>query len=243
MSKTFFFFLSAVFIVNTSCVSKRKFQQVISEKNTADSTVMFLKTQIELAEIREQRQQKNHENSYRQIQDDLAALRLEMNRSNAELRQLVEGKNAALVELQANTKENYYAAKKFGLIANYDSTQVRTWLKETIFFDSGQTQPTESDLEKLDYLIATLDTYPSLELQVIGHTDAVPPRIGDNLDVSYRRAKQMRAYFIKKGISPKRLSIVAQGAFKPLIKNAAKNENKNRRVEFVLLTRNQPPVK
>lgn len=241
MSKTFYFFLFMIVLIDISCVSKKKFQQVITEKKTADSTVMYLKTQLELAELRTQRQQQNHENSYRKIQDDLKTLRLDMQRSNAELRQLVEGKNSALVELQSTVKENYYTAKQFGLTANYDSTQVRTWLKETIFFASGQTQPTNNDLEKLDYLIATLDTYPNLALQIIGHTDAIPPRIGDNLDVSYRRAKEMRTYFIRKGIQPHRLSIVAQGEFKPLVKDKG-IEDKNRRVEFVLLTTNLPPT-
>ncbi|MFK7934905.1 MAG: OmpA family protein [Saprospiraceae bacterium] len=241
MQRYFIFFLFLFLIGSSSCVSNKKFVELLTEKDTSDSTISYLNYQLELANVREKNQQSQFDNNYRQIQAELKILRQEMRSSNAELQQLIEGKNAELTDLQRVVEENYYAAKPYGIVANYDSTQTRTWLKETIYFNSGQTQPSEKDLEKLDYLIAVLDSHLELELQIIGHTDAVPPRVGDNLDVSYRRAKQMRSYFVKKGIAEQRLAIVAQGALKPLEKGSVLASDRNRRVEFVLLTRNVKP--
>jgi len=238
---TTYFFLLLTILSNTACVSNRKFTSLLSDKENAESNVSYLRYQLERAEVREKNQQREFDDNYREIQADLKSLRQEMRSSNAELQQLIEGKNAELVEVKRLAEENYYAAKPYGLIANYDSTQTRTWLRETIYFASGQTQPSKDDLAKLEYLIAVLNTHPELELQVIGHTDAVPPRYGDNLDVSYRRAKKMRAYFVEKGIAENRLAIVAQGALKPADKSKTLESDKNRRVEFVLLTRNIKP--
>ena len=78
----------------------------------------------------------------------------------------------------------------------------------------------------------TLKHHQQLQLEVAGHTDST----GDanyNLNLSQRRAEQVRLYLISQGINENRLSAQGYGEKLPIIDNtSAENRAMNRRVEL-----------
>ncbi|MEL7020962.1 MAG: OmpA family protein [Bacteroidota bacterium] len=237
MKKTFVLLL-VLSLGISACVRRSAYRQVVTQKSAADSTILYLNYQLERAEIRAEGLRRQYQNDYEEAQQTVKALRQNMRSQQARLQQQISERDTVVNKWQQIVERNYYPTRALGLTAREDSTQTRTWLKEIIYFESGQTKLSDSKLAQLDRIVDALKNHPRLELQIIGHTDAVPPRRGDNLDVSYRRAKQMYHFLVRKGIDAARLSIVARGANRPAIDHTSAESATNRRVEFVLLTRN-----
>ncbi|WP_161565175.1 OmpA family protein [Okeania hirsuta] len=62
----------------------------------------------------------------------------------------------------------------------------------------------KEEREAVDALAEVLKATPAAKIMVEGHTDNVPFKagMGDNWDLSYRRAKAVVTRLIKKGVSP-----------------------------------------
>ena len=106
---------------------------------------------------------------------------------------------------------------------------------EDIEFDSARAQIRERSRPVLDDLAGRLLADPTIaRVDIDGHADAfgTPER---NLDLSTRRAREVRLYLIKKGIDPSRLVARGFGEARPISDNVtAGGRQYNRRVEFTV---------
>ena len=88
----------------------------------------------------------------------------------------------------------------------------------------------------LDETVAMLNKYPTVRIEIAGHTDSS----GDeqkNRDLSQQRADAVRAYLVKRGIAEARLESKGYGPEFPIGNNATpEGRAQNRRVEFKLLS-------
>jgi OOP family OmpA-OmpF porin len=105
-----------------------------------------------------------------------------------------------------------------------------------INFVSGSARITRSSFRTLDQAVAVLKEYPSVSLEIAGHTDDV----GDaekNKALSQARADSVKAYLVSKGIEETRLTAVGYGEDKPVDPATTRAARaKNRRVEFQIRT-------
>jgi len=84
----------------------------------------------------------------------------------------------------------------------------------------------------LNEIIATLEDYPQLNIEIQGHTDDQGEE-AYNMYLSWLRAQNVLEYFIDQGISPDRLSAQSYGARKPKASNGTpEGQAINRRVDF-----------
>ena len=106
---------------------------------------------------------------------------------------------------------------------------------EGIFFDSNKATIKDRSGPKLDKAVKVLEEYPSLRLEIRGHTDSR----GDadyNRDLSQRRADAVKQYLVEHGIDASRLETRGMGEDVPReSNNTKKGRAKNRRIEFELL--------
>ncbi len=104
-----------------------------------------------------------------------------------------------------------------------------------IYFDTDKSALLPASTEQLKQLLELLQKHPSMEIQIIGHTDAVgTPNY--NQDLSKRRATAVSQYLIEEGISTNRLSSVGFGNTRPIASNKTdEGRKKNRRVEFKVI--------
>jgi OOP family OmpA-OmpF porin len=88
----------------------------------------------------------------------------------------------------------------------------------------------------LDETAAMLAKYPTVRIEISGHTDSS----GDeqkNRDLSQQRADAVRAYLVKRGVAESRLESKGYGTQFPIGNNATpEGRAQNRRVEFKLLS-------
>lgn len=103
---------------------------------------------------------------------------------------------------------------------------------EGITFKLNSDEILPSSFKLLDRAVGVLKEYPSLAIEIQGHTDNVGAA-EYNLDLSQRRADSVRRYMVKQGADEKRITAVGYGLTQPLMSNdTPEGRAKNRRVEF-----------
>jgi len=102
-------------------------------------------------------------------------------------------------------------------------------------FDNDKAILRADALPILDESVAILKKYPTLKVEIAGHTDS---NASDayNLKLSQRRADAVVAYFVGKGIDGARLTAKGYGESQPIAKNdTADGRAQNRRVEMRII--------
>jgi len=115
---------------------------------------------------------------------------------------------------------------------------VKVVLSNPVLFDVGKNALKGESRTILKTLI---DAVRDLQNEIIieGHTDDVPVRGGEfssNWELSTARAFSVIEYFIAENISPKRLSAIGCGEYRPLYPNDTESHRSmNRRIEISVL--------
>jgi outer membrane protein OmpA-like peptidoglycan-associated protein len=104
-----------------------------------------------------------------------------------------------------------------------------------IEFDNDQATIRTGSQPALDTAIAVLTEYPSLRVEITGHTDDRGSR-EHNLDLSQRRAEAVKASLVAHGIDAGRIEARGEGPDVPVTTNSTPaGRQKNRRIEFRVL--------
>jgi len=116
-----------------------------------------------------------------------------------------------------------------------------------IFFEVGSAAITAQAAAELDKIIAVLNEFPGMTMELASHTDCQGPASANQI-LSEKRAKSAAAYMQKKGVNSKRISAKGYGEYKPQSYcgcgddyqyRCSEQENAlNRRTEFVILKMN-----
>lgn len=112
-----------------------------------------------------------------------------------------------------------------------------TGVIQGIEFNFGQATIRPDSRPLLDKAVETLVKYPDVKLTITGHTDNVGAR-ERNVDLSQRRADEVKKYFVSKGVDAARINTVGKGPDEPLDPaNTAAARQKNRRIEFSIVNK------
>ena len=110
-----------------------------------------------------------------------------------------------------------------------------TGVIQGIYFDAGKAEIKPASETVLRKALKVLQDYPSVKLEISGHTDSRGDR-DDNLDLSLRRAEAVKAWLTEHGISGDRLRTEGFGPDQPIDSNGnSSGRAKNRRIEFKLM--------
>ncbi len=104
-----------------------------------------------------------------------------------------------------------------------------------INFQTGAATILKTSFRLLDDAARLFAQFPSLRVEISGHTDDQGPDDA-NLALSTQRAEAVKAYLVAKGVAPERLVAVGFGETKPVASNkTGAGRAKNRRIEFKIL--------
>jgi OOP family OmpA-OmpF porin len=104
-----------------------------------------------------------------------------------------------------------------------------------IEFETNQDSIRPGSQSVLERAFSILKEYPSLRVQIIGHTDSTGT-LDHNMDLSQRRAASVRSHLVAQGIDPERIQAVGAGPSQPLESNGSLGgRQKNRRIEFKII--------
>lgn len=106
---------------------------------------------------------------------------------------------------------------------------------ENIFFDFDKSELREESHEELNKLVKMLNDYPTMQIEIAGHTDN-KGNDDYNLKLSDERVKSVVEYVHKQGISGKQVYAKGYGESNPIADNETEEGRQiNRRVEFKIL--------
>jgi outer membrane protein OmpA-like peptidoglycan-associated protein len=105
---------------------------------------------------------------------------------------------------------------------------------DRVFFETAKWDLLPESNEQLDELVELMNEYPSMQIEIHGHTDS---RGGTdyNQNLSENRTKSVFEYLVASGIDEGRMDYIGYGEAKPIADNRyADGRQLNRRVEFVV---------
>jgi len=116
-------------------------------------------------------------------------------------------------------------------------------LNHEVLFNSGKTNIHPSGHKTLDVIAKALDKFPNHQINILGHTDNVPIKVGSrhkfasNWELSALRATAVVRYLQENNnIAPNRMSATGYGEYRPIQQNrSALARSANRRIEIILM--------
>ncbi|MGA9116961.1 MAG: OmpA family protein [Bacteroidota bacterium] len=103
---------------------------------------------------------------------------------------------------------------------------------EGVTFETGSARLSRESERTLEKAFIALVANPDVVVEVAGYTDNVG-RAAGNQQLSRRRAEAVRAWLVRKGIGPERLTAVGKGMEDPVASNdTPEGRAQNRRIEF-----------
>jgi len=141
----------------------------------------------------------------------------------------------------------------FPVSQNIDLTQVNEYQERTqdlfltpieigqsislnnIFFEQGSDVLLQQSYSELERVVKILSDNPLMRIQLEGHTDIEGTSVL-NLKLSYARVNFIKQFFIEKGISAERISMLAFGDVQPITRQRDEESKRmNRRVELRIM--------
>ncbi|MDC6405932.1 MULTISPECIES: OmpA/MotB family protein [Maribacter] len=251
----------ASIVLLSSCVSKKKY--VALEDNLAQTQSKLTKTQVEkeeletkMAKIEARVEEYNSKiNSLKEINDsqyttvdDVAVM---SNNTKANMRMTLENVDPAKLAEAKTLQDSMNLAVSYKLkqsIADegedvdvsIDKTVVMINISDELLFNTAGYRVSNKADNVLKKLADVINSEPSMEVMVEGHTDSRTintPLFEDNWDLSVKRATSIvRELQNEYNVNPKQLIAAGRSSYLPLVENDSKeNMAKNRRTKIVIL--------
>ena len=251
----------ASIVLLSSCVSKKKY--VALEDNLAQTQSRLTKTQVEkeeletkMAKIEARVEEYNSKiNSLKEINDsqyttvdDVAVM---SNNTKANMRKTLENVDPAKLAEAKTLQDSMNLAVSYKLkqsIADegedidvsIDKTVVMINISDELLFNTAGYRVSNKADNVLKKLADVINSEPSMEVMVEGHTDSRTINTSlfeDNWDLSVKRATSIvRELQNEYNVNPKQLIAAGRSSYLPLVENDSKeNMAKNRRTKIVIL--------
>ena len=237
------FFCIAAATLLSSCVSKKKYTELMNDKESIAN--QLAEAQKNVKSLEETKAQLEGENA--NLQSEVSQLNTDLATANSNLAstKAQAAKDKAKWEGEVNTLN---AAIK-GVFASYEGTGLKVEERDNrlyvvmdnpINFKMGSSYIAQSYRDPLKSLAEILKANPSLSIQVEGHSDNAKflEGKGDNWNLSLSRAMSAVRLLLRHDVSPNQLSAVGRGEYAPVASENPSSSDaraKNRRVEFVIV--------
>lgn len=249
----------------SSCVSKKKYVALEEENGQIKSeltktTVEKEELEAKFAEIQERVEDYNskinsltEENNARLVNvDDVAVISNDAKAAMeetlkkvdpAELAEAKTLKDSMNVAIAYNLKQHMDSSElneDEDIAVNIDETVVMISISDKLLFNTASFRVSNRADDILKRLADVINSEPSLEVMVEGHTDERPVRteqLRDNWDLSVLRASSVvRKLQNDFGVAPEKLIASGRSSFHPVADNETKEgRSKNRRTRIVIL--------
>lgn len=123
-------------------------------------------------------------------------------------------------------------ARDFDLVPIEAGTKITL---KNIYFNVSKYDLKPESFPELDRLVTVMQSNPTLQIRLEGHTDTVG-EFDANVELSRNRVNEVKRYLVSKGISAGRIETVGYGPSRPINTNKTLKERpENRRVEMVIV--------
>lgn len=229
----------AVLVMFSSCVSSKKYNMLMEEKEALAKSLAESQEAIKKLEQDNAQLTADKDDLAKQIaavKADLEATKGEINK----VKQMVEMKDKELQSLKGEVEAAFADYQKLGLTVDGDNERLYITMPEKVLFSSGSARLDKEDKAVLKKMADILVADPNLHLLVEGHTDDQSIASGpysDNWDLSVARSVAVVRELVKQGVSPAQVTAAGDGEHSPAVTENPKSpetRQANRRTEFIL---------
>jgi chemotaxis protein MotB len=235
----------AIAVIFPSCVSKKKFTELLGSKEAVDATLAQTQGKVKTLEGENEElmtAKTDLESKNASLSTELSSAKTQLDGASKELattKTTLSATEGQLASAEQSIKGVFSSYEGSGLDVVQRDNRLYITMSEPITFRSGSTRLNKSQRDAVTSLAEILKANPGINIQVEGHSDNAKfvDGNGNNWNLSMNRAMGTLNYLLKKGVSPNQLSAVGRGEFAPVASDAPDSKEartQNRRVEFVV---------
>ncbi len=252
-------------VLLASCVSKKKYVQLEQEHGQTKSQLTktavekeeleakFAKIEARVADYNSKINELTEENDAQFVTvDGVAVISNDVKKQmRATLKNVAPGKLSEAMTLKdsMNLALSYNLQKSMDtntlnededIAIDIDETVVMISISDKLLFNTASYNVSSKANDILQKLANIINSEPSIEVMVEGHTDARTintPKLADNWDLSVMRATSVvRKLQNEFNVAPEKLIASGRSSYQPLVSNDTKEDRaKNRRTRIVIL--------
>lgn len=217
----------------TSCVSKKKYDELTASKAATDA--QLAQTRTDLKNLADEKDALAAEmmSEKERLNGEISGLRSDMDRQASQMNDLNTRLTATEAELEAARKavsDLFTQYETAGLSVTKRDGQLLIATENPFTFASGSSRLSRDERNAIDAMAEKL-AGSNIPLTIVGHADTQKGM--DNWDLSYRRAKAVAARLIRGGVSPEMLTVAGAGEYDPIGDNStSEGRSENRRTEI-----------
>jgi chemotaxis protein MotB len=265
MKKISLILVSAILV--SSCVSKKDFAALQSEKTKTQAELSIVKGNLQKCLIEQDEKlfalteqikylQADKKNALKQVENLTVLTQSSSDNIKTVIAQLsakdkyINGVREAMTQKDSlNLAIKYHLTRNLtegiqdkDIEVNVEKTVVFISISDKLLFKSGSYNVTDGAYTVLEKIAKVINDQPQMEVMIEGHTDTTPIKrdiIQDNWDLSALRATSItRILQYKFDVKPNRLIAAARSQYIPLAANdTAENRAKNRRTKIIIMPR------
>ena len=223
-------------LVLPSCVSKKKFQQLMDEKSALANTLAESQQKINTLEGQVASLESEMDSQKKKFESDIAGLRKDMDAAKMDAdkaKKALSDKEAELAKVKKDIKDAFGLGSDVA-VTNQNGEMVVT-LESPVNYSKGSARLNRQSRKAVESLAATMKNNPNMHLLIEGHADNTKYSSGsgyNNWDLSVARAMNVVKRLVKMGVNPEQLTVAGRGDTAPMVPNDSReNKTKNRRTE------------
>jgi chemotaxis protein MotB len=254
-------------ILFSSCVSKKDFAALQSEKTKTQAQLSIVKGNLQKCLIEQDEKlfalteqikylQADKKNALKQVENLTVLTQSSSDNIKTVIAQLsakdkyINGVREAMTQKDSlNLAIKYHLTRNLtegiqdkDIEVNVEKTVVFISISDKLLFKSGSYNVTDGAYTVLEKIAKVINDQPQMEVMIEGHTDTTPIKrdiIQDNWDLSALRATSItRILQYKFDVKPNRLIAAARSQYIPLAANdTPENRAKNRRTKIIIMPR------
>jgi chemotaxis protein MotB len=252
-------------ILVSSCVSKKDFAALQSEKTKTQAQLVNVKGNLQKCLIDKDEKvlalteqikylQADKKNALNQVENLTVLTQSSSDNIKTVIAQLsakdkyINGVREAMTQKDSlNLAIKYHLTRNLtegiqdeDIEVNIEKTVVFISISDKLLFKSGSYNVSDGAYTVLEKIAKVINDQPQMEVMIEGHTDTTPIKtvfIKDNWDLSALRATSItRILQYKFGVKPNRLIAAARSQYIPLVENdTPENRAKNRRTKIIIM--------
>jgi chemotaxis protein MotB len=249
--KVLFTLIVGIGLLTSSCVSKKSFDALQSEKDElamqleklqADFDATKANQDSEISSLKDANMSLSSQKS--SLDADLAQTKKDMNSKISAVQADVDDKQTQLDALRAEINSAFADVDAAVAGSNARISEMENFLyldlENDVDFSSGSTRVSADDTETLETLANMLKNNPKVALIIEGHTDSKKVLDGkaykDNWDLSVARATEVIRKLVSMGVNADQLIASGRAENMPVADNdSADGRAQNRRTEAILV--------
>ncbi|MFK7807181.1 MAG: OmpA family protein [Saprospiraceae bacterium] len=233
--------LVAFVFIFSSCVSKKKYTQLMDDKMSVEESLASAQTKVtkleeDIKTLEEDKttlaenyaaDKEKWDNLITKLEGDLKTAKTELTTAEAAAKKKED-------EMVASIKSVFSPYEGEGLSITEKNGRLYVSMAAPIEYRSGSTRISKDQKATITALANILKTNPAVGVLVEGHSDNVPvkegARFANNMELSMARANKVVRALVKEGADATQLTAVGRGSTMPAADGEA-----SRRTEFVII--------